>query len=560
VNNRRDFIKKVSALGLLTGLPSGMMAAPSIADPELTWHASGNGGIVASGPKPSARAGIDILDKGGNAVDASVAVIFNLAISDYGNFCIGGEVPFMCYNAKDGKVNVFNGMGGAPKDKKAIKWYYENGIPSRRGIKASTTPSAVSTCLAALEHNGSMSFEQVIAPTLSLLDAGGKTWYANLATTLRKMVDTEKHTEGTRATKIRAARDRFYKGDIADELDNYYVSTGGFLRKADLQAHTTLIEEAASVTYRGYHVYKCGTWTQGPVLLQALKLLENFDLKKMGFFSVNYIHVVAEAMKLAFADRDRYYGDPAFVKVPLKQLLSDEYAAIRWPLIEMNYASQIIRPGDPVRMRADIGPGEYWPGEHGTTTCVVVDKWGNMVAATPSANPEYSVCETLGIAHNTRLSSLNTQKQHPNSLQPGKRPRITLTPTLVLKDGKPVLGMSINGGDVQEQVSLELLLNFVEFGMMPKEAVSAPRFRTYHFENSFNPSYNPHGRILRIGGLTVNTENQSTIENLVTRGHSVDAVKGTMGIPVMVYVDQKTGTSYAAGEPERRFCAALSTL
>jgi len=543
-------------MGLLSSLPSGILGAPATDDAELTWHASGNGGVVASGPKASAKAGIEILDKGGNAVDSAVAIIFNLAISDYGNFCIGGEVPFMSYNVKDGKVSVYNGMGGAPKDKRAIKWYYENGIPSRNGIKATTVPSAVSTCLTALEHRGSMSFEEVIAPTLSLLDAGGKSWYANLATTFRKLIDTEKSVEGSRERKIKAARDRFYKGDIADELDAYYIASGGFLRKADLESHTTVVEEPVSISYRGYDVYKCGTWTQGPVLLQALKILENFDLKKMGFFSTNYIHVLAEAMKLAFADRDRYYGDPAFVKVPLKQLLSDEYTAIRWPLIEMNYASQIIRPGDPYKMKAEIGPGQYWPGEHGTTTCVVVDKWGNLVAATPSANPEYSICESLGVAHNTRLSSLNTQKGHPNSLQAGKRPRITLTPTIVLKEGKPILAMSINGGDVQDQVSLELFLDFVEFGMMPQEAVTAPRFRTYHFENSFNPSFNPHGRILRIGGLTINSTDESTIENLVNRGHSVNAVKGKMGIPVMVYLDQKTGISYAAGEPKLRFCAA----
>lgn len=553
MRNRRDFIKQLSAIGLVSTL-GGPLRGEAAADPELTWHASGTGGVVASGPRPSAAAGIAILDKGGNAIDAAVAVIFNLAVSDYGNFCIGGEVPFMSYNARDGKVKVFNGMGGAPKDKAAIEWYYRHGIPSKRDLKATTTPSAVSTCMTALEHGGTMTFEQVIASTLSLLDTKAKDWYGNLATTLRKLIETERSTSGSREKKIRAARDRFYKGDIADELNSYYISAGGFLRKEDLASHVTTIEEPVSATYRGYEVYKCDTWTQGPVMLQTLKLLEHFNLKKMGFFSTNYIHVVTEAMKLAFADRDKYYGDPAFVKVPMKELLSDEYTAIRWPLIEMNYASQVIRPGDPIKMQAEI-PGEYRPGEHGTTTCVVVDKWGNVVAATPSANPEYSVCESLGIAHNTRLSSLNTQKGHPNSLEPGKRPRITLTPTIVLKDRKPVLAMSINGGDVQDQVGLELFLDFAEFGMMPKEAVAAPRFRTYHFENSFNPSFNPKGRVLRMNGLTVNTSDESLLENLLTRGHSVNAVKGTMGIPVMVYVDQKSGTSYAAGQPGSRYCA-----
>lgn len=530
---------------------------------DLTWYASGNGGVVAAGPSASAQAGIDILSKGGNAVDGAVAVIFNLAVSDYGMFCIGGEVPFMFYNAKEGKVIVFNGMGGAPKDQKAIDWYYANGIPST-GIKSATVPSAVSTCLTALELKGTMSFEQVIAPTLVLLDSGKESWYANLAITLRKLVYTEKNTPGTREQKIRAARDRFYKGDIADELNSYYISSGGFLRKADLEAHTTVVEEPVSIQYRGYTVNKCNTWTQGPVLLQSLRLLENFDLKSMGFFSPDYLHVTAEAMKLAYADRDKYYGDPAFVTVPLKQLLSDQYTKIRYPLIDLNHASQVIRPGDPVKMIAFSGPGEYWPGEKGTTTCVVVDKWGNVVAATPSANPEYGICESLGIAHNTRLSSLNTQKGHPNSLEPGKRPRITLTPTIVLKNGKPVLAMSVAGGDMQDQVGLQLFLDFAEFGMMPKDAISAPRFLTNHIQDSFNPSPDPDIRMGKIAGIDINSTAQSTIDNLANRGHKVNISKGSLASPVMVYLDQATGISYAASQQTNSFrgkcCAALNIL
>jgi gamma-glutamyltranspeptidase / glutathione hydrolase len=530
---------------------------------DLTWYASGNGGIVAAGPSASARAGIDILSKGGNAVDGAVAVIFNLAVSDYGMFCIGGEVPFIFYSVKEGKVMVYNGMGGAPKDQKAIDWYYANGIP-KKGIKAATVPSAVSTCLTALEQKGTMSFEQVIAPTLMLLDSGGQGWYKNLAVTLRKLVYTEKNTPGTREQKIRAARDRFYKGDIADDLNEFYISSGGFLRKADLVAHTTTVEEPVSIQYRGYTVNKCNTWTQGPVLLQSLRLLENFDLKSMGFFSPDYIHVTTEAMKLAYADRDKYYGDPDFVTVPLKQLLSDQYTKIRYPLIDMKHASQVIRPGDPVKMIAFSGPGQYWPGEKGTTTCVVADKWGNVVAATPSANPEYGICESLGIAHNTRLSSLNTQKGHPNSLEPGKRPRITLTPTIVLKNGKPILAMSVAGGDMQDQVGLQLFLDFAEFGMMPKDALSSPRFLTNHIQDSFNPSPDPDARMGKIAGIDINPTDQSTIDNLNGRGHKVNILKSTLAWPVMVYLDQATGISYAASQPTNSFrgkcCAALNIL
>jgi gamma-glutamyltranspeptidase/glutathione hydrolase len=211
-----------------------------------------------------------------------------------------------------------------------------------------------------------------------------------------------------------------------------------------------LPDNPVTINYRGYGVYKCDTWTQGPVLLQSLRLLENFNLKSMGFCSADYIHVAVESMKLVYADRDKYYGDPSFSVVPLKQLLSDQYTKPRVPLIDMNNASIEIRPGDPYNMTAYTGPGQYWPGEHGTTTCVVVDKWGNAVAATPSSNGEYGICESLGIAHNTRMTSFNTQKNHPNCIQPGKRPRITLTPTIVLKDKKIVIAMSVAGGDMQD--------------------------------------------------------------------------------------------------------------
>ena len=458
------------------------------------------------------------------------------------------------------KSMVFNGMGGAPGDPKAIEWYYANGIPSV-GIKAATVPSAVSTLLAALEQKGTMSFEQVIAPTLVLLDAGGKTWYPNLAVTLRKLVQTEKSTDGTREQKIRAARDRFYKGDIADELNKYYISSGGFLRKADLEAHTTKIEKPVSIKYRGYTVNKCNTWTQGAVLLQSLRLLENFDLKSMGLLSPDYVHVTVEAMKLAYADRDKYYGDPGFVTVPIQQLLSDEYTKIRYPLIDMKNASQQIRPGDPLKMEAFSGPGQYWPGEKGTTTCVVADKWGNIVAATPSANPEYGICESLGVAHNTRLSSLNTQRGHPNCLEPGKRPRITLTPTIVLKDGNPFLAISVAGGDMQDQVSLQMFLDVVEFGKMPKDAVSLPRFLTKHIQDSFNPSPDPKIRMGKIAGVEINSTDKSLIGMLEERGHKVTSSEAILAWPVMILLDRTTGISYGAGQPSTtgggKTCAAL---
>jgi gamma-glutamyltranspeptidase/glutathione hydrolase len=537
----------ITAMTVLVALSLNLI---SCKENEITWYASGNGGIVAAGPEASVRAGLEILNKGGNAVDGAVATVFNLAVSDYGSFCIGGEVPFMYFNGKTQKVKVFNGMGGAPGDPETINGIYSSGIPvDRDGIKLSTVPSAVSTLLAALEADGTMSFKQVIAPTMKLLDEGGEDWYPNLAGTFRRLISTEKETRGTREEKIRAARDRFYKGDIAEELNNYYISSGAFLRKSDLEKHITTVEEPLTINYRGYDVYKCNTWTQGPVLLQSLRLLENFNLKSMGFLSADYVHLTVEAMKLAYADRDKYYGDPAFIDVPIKQLLSEQYTKLRVPLIDMKNASHEIRPGDPYNMIAYTGTGQYWSGGHGTTTCAVVDKWGNAVAATPSSNGEYGVCESLGIAHNTRMTSFNTQKGHPNSVQPGKRPRITLTPTIVLRDGKVVIAMSVAGGDMQDQVSLQLLLDNLEFGMKPREALSSPRFYTYHTEDSFNPSGDPAKRFLKIGELDIYSTDQSVLDNLSARKHILKVVPEPIGAPAMVYVDQLTGITYAATEP-----------
>jgi gamma-glutamyltranspeptidase/glutathione hydrolase len=240
-------------------------------------------------------------------------------------------------------------------------------------------------------------------------------------------------------------------------------------------------------------------------------------------------------------------------------LLSDQYAKIRYPLIDMKSASVEIRTGDPYNMKPLGGTGEYRPGEKGTTTCVVIDKWGNVVAATPSANPEYGICESLGIAHNTRLSSLNTEKDHPNSIAPGKKPRITLTPTIVLKDDKPYLAMSVAGGDMQDQVSLQLLLNVAEFGMKPEEAIGSPRFYTHHIEDSFNPAPDPSARRGKLSALDIYYTDKAVIDNLAGRGHIMSIVKGAIAHPVMIYTDQASGISYAATQKGKK-CGSVDNL
>ena len=526
---------------------------------EITWKASGRGGAVAAGGKGAVAAGISILEQGGNAADAAAATLIALSITDYGSFAIGAEIPFIIYDAKRGEVKVLCGLGGAPLDPNAIDWYYKNGIPSNGGIKAAPVPGAVSLCLTALKLYGTMTFEQVVAPSLLILNEAKEDWHKNLAITFRKLVQTERKTRGTREEKLQAARDRFYKGDIADELEAFYIKNGGFLRKADLAAHVTRIEDPVKVEYRGYTVCKCDTWTQGPYLCQTLRILEGFDVRKMGHLSADYIHVLTEALKLGFADRDEYYGDPLFADVPMKALLSDRYTELRRPLIDMTKASTEVRPGDPVNMKAVRNRGSYLPGPGGTTTCVVADCWGNMVAATPSGNRPYAVCHELGIAHGNRLRSLNTTAGHPNRIEPGKRPRITLTPTIVLKDGKGVIAISVAGGDLQDQTTLNCLLNRIEFGMMPEDAVTVPRFSTGHHQGSFDPNADRIQTLEELGSLTLDSRiNERISIELTDRGHKIKTTSNPIARPVMLYVDPDNGMIHAAGDPRAgRHAAAL---
>ncbi|MFQ5810786.1 MAG: gamma-glutamyltransferase family protein, partial [Armatimonadota bacterium] len=417
----------------------------------------------------------------------------------------------------------------------------------------------------ALELYGTKSFEDAVGPTLALLDAGGRSWHPALAATLRKMVQRERETKGTREEKLRAARDRFYKGDIADDLVKWYERVGSFLTKADLEAHVTTVEDPVSIEYRGYVVNKCNTWTQGPVLCQTLRLLEGFDLAKMGHLSADYVHVLTEAMKLAYADRDTYYGDPEFVDVPLGALLSDQYTELRRALIDMKTASRERRPGDPsgmkpLKMASAAGENPVRTPISDTTTCVVADRWGNVVAATPSCNLAGNDPDpNTGVAQGNRLRCLNTTLGHPNRLEPGKRPRITLTPTLVTKDGKPVIAISVAGGDLQDQTTLNVLLSHIEFGKLPADAVTAPRFNTGHMENSFDSNPDREEAFKSPGSLRVQDDvAEHAQEELKKRGHDLSTTDGPIAHPVMIYIDQSTGTIYAAGDPEaRRHAAAI---
>ncbi len=531
------------------------LAAGMVSYPALNLHAarsasvaSGKNGVVVAGEKRAAAIGTQVLERGGNAADATTAALLALSVTKIGSFTIGGEASVILYDVHQQKAHALWAQGAAPLDPQAIAWYLKNGMPGS-DIRTAAVPAVVDLCVTLLKQYGTISFEEAVKPTLALLDAGGPSWYvdtsdgskietgrnwqADLARTLRKLVEAEQKTKGTREERLQAVADRFYRGDIADELEAWYISQGGFLRKRDLAAHRTYIEDPVSVDYRGYQVLKCGPWTQGPFLLEGLRLLEGFDLKKMGLLSPDYVHTVTEVMKLAMADRDEYYADPRFADVPMKGLLSEEYAKIRRPLIDPKKASLELRPGDPDQMKAVKKGLRSFPTQGGTTTLTVVDRWGNMVAATPSGlGSTAGPAGNTGIIHGSRLISLNTWPGHPNCIAPGKRPRITLSPALVLKSGKPVVAISVAGGDLQDQAGLQLVLDHIEFGMHAASAVSTPRFATEHHISSFGPE-GP-----KLGSLQVNRDvPEETVKQLEHRGHKVQLTSGEIGGAAMISCD-----------------------
>ena len=555
-------MRKVISLSVVLFLLLAPGAWPQVtekpAPPLGPSVAAGREGVVVSGRPAATAAGVKILKQGGNAADAAAATLLALSVTYVGAFCVGGEVPILVYSADQKNVKLLEGQGESPRDPKAVAWYMEHGIPDG-DVKAAAVPSTIDAIVTLLKLYGTKSFEEVVQPTLAILDAGGPSWYIDtgsdqrietgvnwqpdLAVTFRKLVESEKAAKGTRQEKLQAVSDRFYRGDIAEALEAWYIEKKGFLRKADLAAHKTPVVDPLTTTYRGYTVYKAGPLTQGPYLLQTLRLLETFDLKKMGFNSADYIHTVIEAEKLALADRDEYYGDPNFVTVPMPQLLSDEYTKMRRELIDPKMASRELRPGDPYNMKPTKPPTITGPWHGGTTVMCVTDKFGNVIAATPSGlSSTAGVAGHTGIIHGSRLSSLNTFAGTPNVIQPGKRPRITLSPTLLFRDSHPVMAISVAGGDQQDQAAIQVILNYVEFGMSPEEAFKAPRFSTMHFISSFGQDR------ASLGSLSVpNTLPERVQADLRKRGHVVTNSRSGVGWVALIGIDPKTKQASAVG-------------
>src|SRR5215469_12256730 len=562
--------------------------------------------MAVTGKPLAATAGAMIFERGGNAVDAACAMIAATSTM-WDTLSWGGETQALIYNPNTGKVIAINGLGVAPTG--ATPEYFRGlgmKYPPELGPLAAVTPGTPGGILTMLAEYGSMSLGQVLAPAIEMADGFPmdeylsntiehdkeqlKQWpdskrvmlphlgaahegpepgeifrQPDLAVTLRKLVESEQaalKAGKDRKAAIYAAYDRFYKGDIAHELVQAVREVGGLFTLEDLANWKVKIEEPVHTSYKGIEVYKLDAWVQGPVMLQALNILENLDVKSMGYDSARYIHTLYQTMNLAYADRDFYYGDTSYSPAPpVKGLLSKEYAKERAKLIRPDRNDPDIRPGDPYPFQGGKNPYmaylENWHSRMptqapvsmaefdrtfrlGTTSVEAADAKGWAVSVTPSGGwvPAVIAGRTgIGLSQRMQMFVLDPRENPYNVLEPGKRPRATLTPSLALKDGKPFLIFAVQGGDTQDQNLLQFFLNVVEFGMTVQEATEAANITSYQMRDSFGDHQSFPGR------LTLNTATPPWVRRELTqKGYSLEFEERTSGPLNAIFVDRTHGT------------------
>jgi gamma-glutamyltranspeptidase / glutathione hydrolase len=615
-----NLIRRAAALAALslTAMPFHLEAQRTQKPPLHAKH-----WIAITGKPLSATAGSLIFAKGGNAIDAACAMLA-AGTTMWDVLSWGGETQALIYNPKTRKVIGINALGMAPSGATAA-FYKAKGYryPPEYGPLAAVTPGTPGGLMTMLAEYGTMSLAEVLAPAIQMADGypmeaqtansierlkgeikkwkysreiylthPGQTREApeageifvqrDLGVTLRKLVEAE--TQALKSGKSRkeaiyAAYDRFYKGDIARELVRGVQEEGGLFTMNDLATWKVRIEEPVSTNYRGIEVYKLPFWQQGPAMLQALNILENADLKAMGYNSPKYMHAVYQAMSLAFADRDFYYGDPYFAPAgPAKGLLSKEYAKARYAQIDWNHNDANVKPGDPFSYQGGKNPfadllakwtvvpapdDEPKSGQQdkpatdsgstptadadfrdafyrGTTSIEAADEEGWVVSITPSGGwvPAVIAGHT-GVGLSQRAQSFVTEARDGpfNVIEPGKRPRVTLTPTLALKDGQPYLSFAVQGGDSQDQNLLQFFLNVVEFGMTVQQATEAPNINSYQMRSSFGAHESRPGRM-----LVASATSDSVRTELKNMGYTLEFEERTSGPINAIWFDRKHGT------------------
>jgi gamma-glutamyltranspeptidase/glutathione hydrolase len=559
--------------------------------------------LAITGKPLGATAGAKIFERGGNAVDAACAMLA-ASCTMWDTLAWGGETQALLWHPGLKKVIAINALGTAPTGA-TPEFFRGRGMayPPEYGPLAAVVPGTPGGLMTMLAEYGTMSLHDVLAPALEMADGyaieaqlantierfkgeiaawpesravflphGGQPRespvpgevfrQANLRATLGKLVEAEAEALAAgkdRKQAIYAANDRFYRGDIGRELVRGTRAEGGLLTEQDLANWRVKIEEPVKTTYRGIEVYKLDTWTQGPAMLQALNILETMDLRAMGYDSARYVHALYQAMSLAFADRDFYYGDPAFPpQEPRAGLLSKEYAWLRAAAIDWRKNDPAIKPGDPYPFQGETNPFtellRNWPPppakqaaldfdetfRAGTTSIEAADEQGWVVSVTPSGGwvPAF-IAGSTGVGLSQRMQSfvLDPRENPFNVLEPGKRPRVTLTPTLAVRDGAPYLAFAVQGGDTQDQNLLQFFLDVVEFGMTVQEATEAANITSYQMHNSFKDHRSEPGRLTLAESMPPWVRDE-----LRKMGYKIDTERLTSGPINAILVDREHGT------------------
>lgn len=610
------FGRVAATLGICLGLTAGLVT-PAFAQDTAKPVLHGRHWAAVTGKPLAATAGAMMFARGGNAVDAACAML-GATSTMWDTLGWGGETQALIYNPKTGKVLGINALGVAPTGA-TPEFFREKGMvyPPEYGPLAAVTPGTPGGLMVMLAEYGRLSLAEVLAPSMQMAEgypiegvqadnierrrdiiaqwpdstrvflphlddsnpdqraapADGEMFkQLDLLATLQKLVDAEADALAagkSRKEAIYAAYERFYRGDIGKEIVRATREQGGLFTEEDLASWEVHIEEPVSTNYKGIDVYKLTTWVQGPAMLQALNILEPFDLKGMGYNSANYIHTLYQTMNLAFADRDFYYGDPYFPPAePIEGLLSKEYAKQRRALIKPEVNDVTARPGDPYPFQGDKNPFskllEEWSPippaanadgsdgfqqasvDHdegfiaGTTSIQAADADGWVVSITPSGGwiPAF-IAGNSGVGLSQRMQSfvLDERINPFNVVAPGKRPRATLTPSLALKDGEPIMAFSVQGGDTQDQNLLQFFLNVVEFGMNVQQAAEAHNVTSYQMQSSFGAHVSEPGRLDVTGQLPPYTR-----DRLKDMGYDVEVVKRTYSPITAIIIDPEQGT------------------
>lgn len=572
-------------------MPDAKDAAASVALGATTAHRPtimGTRHMAVAGHYLAAHAAFEILEAGGNAVDAGVAAGISLGVLQCDIVNVAGVAPILYRNATTGLVRSISGLGYWPKLADVDVFRKDHGGAIPHGLLRTVVPAAPDAWITALREFGTMSFGDVaaasirfakgfpmyplLADNIALHKAEYGRWASSaavflpggrppevgeifvqddLARTLQYMADEERAAaRHGRDAGLAAARDAFYRGDIARMIVDFHKANGGWMREDDLAGFRVEIEPPVTTRFNGVDVYTCPPWCQGPTLLQAMSLLDCGTLARFGHNSPNYLHTLAEALKLAFADRERWYGDPRFVDVPLERLLSEEYAAVRRQMIRLERAwPEMPPPGGADAPLLRAAPGTP-PIPRDTSYVCVVDRHGNVFSATPSdVSMDTVVIPGTGLCPSSRGSQSWTSPGHASVIAPGKRPRLTPSPALAVKQGEWIMPFGTPGGDVQCQAMLQVFLNATLFGMDAQSAVEAPRIATYSFPDSFEPHPYFPGRL--------NLESRLPGEigrDLAGRGHDLawwPDWTWRAGAVCMIKADLRTGVLSGGADPRR---------